>query len=498
MMEISLRRSKNLLNVLFDDDELVEKHLEGGLFRRRYECPQGVTLTFEKSEKGFFLYVSFDRYKDPEVLSQIANGQSVEEFQVLWELAHLPCAKMFGSNVLLPDGCSVELIDTVKFELRKVMDGLWASGESESEVDRRNRQMRLNRVRDGVPRIFRERVPGVNVTSQAESARGEVIFTNKGTETESAIQRNRMDQAGKDPASERALETKEQQETAPERRFEPEKPAADLPPKAEPQVDAPGVPEKRDPDEIAECDRCERLFYEDELTEVRLGLFLCKYCRTDPVAVMELGLTSNELVGIDSNKCDDCGHIWHTTDLTTERGRQVCPACMSVQGRTYRFSPDVKQFPVGTRWTRLPAHFFPRGLSWFHRCVVGYNRLENKGTPCNKLFWGRGKYCKKHHRMVREGYSRMGRARLESREAWCARLVYAFCKGTFIWARDSFRTLYFVDTNLWPEWHRFPDGTDKEPGATEKYMLPIAKEKWAKLDWTWIRYFDMLYAGKEE
>jgi hypothetical protein len=329
MMEISLRRSKNLLYVLFDDDELVEKHLEGGLFRRRYKCPQGVTLTFEKSEKGFFLYVSFDRYKDPGVLSQIANGQSVEELQLLWELAHLPCAKMFGSNVLLPDGRSVELIDTVKFELRKVMDGLWASGESESEVDRRSRQMRLNRLRDGLPRIFSERGPGVNVTSQAESPRGEVIFTNKGTETGRGAHSGGQFQPDNDSTSERGIEAKEQKEAAPERRFDPEKRPIDLPTKAEPQVDAPIVPEKRDPSEIAECDGCEKLYCEGDLTEVRPGIWLCQFCRTSYPIAMALGLNPDELPSLGNKKCDVCGELLTKDELTeVAPGRWLCQTCI--------------------------------------------------------------------------------------------------------------------------------------------------------------------------
>jgi hypothetical protein len=215
-MEISLLRSKNLLYVLFDDDELVEKNLEGGLFRRRYGCSQGMTLTFERSGKGFFLYISFDRCKDPEVLSQVANGQSGEELQVLWELAHLPCAKVFSSNVLLPDGRSVNLIDTVKFELRKVMNGLWASGESESEVNRCNRRMGLKGLSAGLPLIFSEKAPGLFVTSQAESPRGEVIFTNKRTETEHGTQVNGLVWKDEDSKAEGRCDPKQQKGAATE------------------------------------------------------------------------------------------------------------------------------------------------------------------------------------------------------------------------------------------------------------------------------------------
>ncbi|MGA2361066.1 MAG: hypothetical protein ABSG73_01255 [Candidatus Aminicenantales bacterium] len=333
MMEISLHRSKNLLYVLFDDDELVEKDLEAGPFRRRYGCPGGVTFTFENGEKGFSLYISFDRYKDPEILGRVTKGQSVEELQTLWELAHLPCAKIFGSNVLLVDGRSVELVDTIGFELRKVMDGLWATGESESEVDRRNRQMRLNRVRDGVPRIFRERVPGAIVTSQNESTRGEVIFTNKRTESQPGTQRNGMGQAGKDPASERALEAKEQKEAAPERTFDPKEQPVDPPTEAEQRVDAPIIREERNPSEIAECDGCEKLYWEGELTEVRPGLFLCLYCRTNPRIIADLALTDAELIGIDNRICDGCGTITYKDDLTeVTPGGKFCVVCLLSKG----------------------------------------------------------------------------------------------------------------------------------------------------------------------
>jgi len=154
MMEIYLVKARNLLHVLFNNAEFTKKPFEGALFRRHFEVPQGLKFTFEKTGKGFFLYIKFDRYMDPAVLSQIANGQSVGELEVLWKLAHLPRAKIFGSKVLLPDGRSVELIDTVRFELRKVWEGAWESEKNETEVYRRLRRMRLNRLRDEVPGIF--------------------------------------------------------------------------------------------------------------------------------------------------------------------------------------------------------------------------------------------------------------------------------------------------------------------------------------------------------
>lgn len=39
-----------------------------------------------------------------------------------------------------------------------------------------------------------------------------------------------------------------------------------------PQASAPSLPKERDPNDIAECDGCENLFYESELTEIRPSL----------------------------------------------------------------------------------------------------------------------------------------------------------------------------------------------------------------------------------
>lgn len=183
MMEIYLVKARNLLHVLFNNAEFTEKPFEGALFRRHFGAPQGVTFTFEKSEKGLFLYASFGRYKDPGVLCQITNGQPVEELQVLWKLAHLPRAKIFGSKVLLPDGRSVELIDTVGFELMKVWEGVWESEKNETEVSRRLRQMRLNRLRDEVPGIFSEKSLGAVV-----AAGKELLFSDTLTESEPGTQ----------------------------------------------------------------------------------------------------------------------------------------------------------------------------------------------------------------------------------------------------------------------------------------------------------------------
>ena len=102
-MKIRLEKSGKVLKVLFRHVELAQKHLEGGLFRRRYGSSRGVTFIFEKRAKVFFLYVSFDRYKDAGVLSRISSGRPIAELQMLSKLAHLPCAKIYVSEVPLPE-----------------------------------------------------------------------------------------------------------------------------------------------------------------------------------------------------------------------------------------------------------------------------------------------------------------------------------------------------------------------------------------------------------
>jgi len=174
MMEIYLVKARQLLHVLSAGAEFAGKPVEGAPFRRRFGGSQGVAFIFEKTMKGLFLYVSFDRYKDPGVLCRITNGQSVGELQVLWKLAHLPRAKIFGSKVMLPDGRSVELIDTVGFELRKVWEGVWESEKNETEANRRLRQMRLNRLGDEVPGMFSERPLGA-----VAEAGNELLFSDK-------------------------------------------------------------------------------------------------------------------------------------------------------------------------------------------------------------------------------------------------------------------------------------------------------------------------------
>jgi hypothetical protein len=43
--------------------------------------------------------------------------------------------------------------------------------------------------------------------------------------------------------------------------------------------------------------------------------------------------------------------------------------------------------------------------------------------------------------------------------------------------------LYYVVTELWPEWLDVPEAEQDKPGAVEKYMVPVAKKKWNHLTW---------------
>jgi hypothetical protein len=287
MMEIYLEKSRKLLEVLFGDAELAEKHREGGLFRRRYGCPRGMAFTFEKSDKGIFLYVNFDRYKDPGVICQIASGQPVGELQVLSDLAHLPGAKIYSSNVQLLDGSNVDLIDTVRFELRKVRDGVWEAGGIESEVDRLKRRMRLNRLREEVPGIFSERPLGAAFTAGKE-----LLFSDTLTESEPGTQNSGELWADNESTARRTLEPERQKDATPEHPPDlKEQLAAAIkrvlglmeqigyrPREGEVEFDAASLPEKRNPGDLAECDGCNKLFYEGDLSEIKPGVYLCDAC----------------------------------------------------------------------------------------------------------------------------------------------------------------------------------------------------------------------------
>jgi len=177
-----------------------------------------VTFFFQKDRETRFLCISFDDYKDPEVISEIANGEPVEEVKMLWRFANLPCAKIYSSIIRLPDGRRVELVDTVEFEIREVIDCVWETKGNESEVDQHNRLMMLNGLRDQYPGILNETAPAMTVASQTDSGMEKVVFT-RGEVIFS---------------------------------------------------DSPDMP----------CDGCKEYFFVNELDEIKPGLLLCKICQT--------------------------------------------------------------------------------------------------------------------------------------------------------------------------------------------------------------------------
>jgi hypothetical protein len=314
-MKIRLERSGKVLKVIFSGIDLDEKQLEGGLFRRRYGSSRGVTFTFEKSAKVLFLYVSFDRYKDAGVLKRIGSGRPVEELQMLSKLAHLPCAKLYVSEVPLPDGRNVNLIDTIKFELRKIADGIWESRGTESEVDGLRRQMTLKSLKDGLPGFYLGCGADMIVAGQAGS---ETIFARR-------VKELKTPQTKKDLASAPKFGPGGQEKAPSERVLGPIKRSDDLPKEEEPgpQVNPAVVSEDRDPNEIAACDGCEELCYERELIEIKPGLYVCNSC-TDDDTLRRLGLTPDEIESFwRLMRCDWCGQP--LTEM--EPGRWLCPGC---------------------------------------------------------------------------------------------------------------------------------------------------------------------------
>jgi formylmethanofuran dehydrogenase subunit E len=323
-MKVRLEKSGKVLKVLFRHIELAQEQLEGGLFRRRYRSSRGVTFTIEERAKVFFLYVSFDLYKDVGVLSRISSGRPVAELLMLSKLSHLPCAKIYVTEVPLPDGRNVDLIDTVKFELRKVADDVWESGGIESEVDAFKRQMTLNSLKDGLPEFYLECGADTIVASQGKSARSETIFTKRVTEIKPETRFHVNFRKGKESKTEFAPEAKEHKEVAPERRFNPAKQSASLPIEAEPHVNGRIVSEDRDPSEIAECDGCKELCYKRELIEIKPGLYVCGSCANDDDTLRRLGLTPDEMESFwRLIRCDWCGQL--LTEV--EPGRWLCPGC---------------------------------------------------------------------------------------------------------------------------------------------------------------------------
>ena len=71
------------------------------------------------------------------------------------------------------------------------------------------------------------------------------------------------------------------------------------------------------------------MFYENELIEVRPGLWLCQFCRIDQGVAQEFGLTPDELPSLGNKTCDGCGILLTKDELTeAEPGRWLCDGCM--------------------------------------------------------------------------------------------------------------------------------------------------------------------------
>lgn len=58
------------------------------------------------------------------------------------------------------------------------------------------------------------------------------------------------------------------------------------------------------------------------------------------------------------------------------------------------------------------------------------------------------------------------------------KLEYVKCDDWLIFFCDlNTDKMYFVCTELWPEWANLHENADQEDNAIEKYMLPIALKK---------------------
>lgn len=71
----------------------------------------------------------------------------------------------------------------------------------------------------------------------------------------------------------------------------------------------------------------------------------------------------------------------------------------------------------------------------------------------------------------------------QSKEILQDNLKYVFCDDWMIYAIDAQKRLYYVVTEMWPEWLDIGDEKAYEKNAVKKYMLPIAKRKWNELRW---------------
>jgi hypothetical protein len=273
-MLIILDRAARVLRVSLNEDELEEGYHDNGRVERVYRFRRSLKFTFEKIRKSMYLEVAFGLAQELEFLFKITYGLPVKETQLLWKLAHLPGVIVSAGAAPLVDGRKVELINKVLFRLRRTGDDLWETDRSESEGQREFRETRLKRMAAVAPGTFNEETAAVFIPGNPGSFSSEIIADDRG-----------------------------------------------------------GLREERDPDECAECDGCERIFSEEDLTEVRRGLFLCFYCRTNPRIVGKFGLSADELIGVDNGICDWCGEVAEKDELTElAPAGNLCLTCLLTRG----------------------------------------------------------------------------------------------------------------------------------------------------------------------
>lgn len=63
------------------------------------------------------------------------------------------------------------------------------------------------------------------------------------------------------------------------------------------------------------------------------------------------------------------------------------------------------------------------------------------------------------------------------------KLTYSHCDDWMIYARASNGDLYYVITELWSEWLDVSERNRRRADAVERYMLPIAIQRWNSLGW---------------
>lgn len=272
-MLMIFERARRRIVVSISDAEINEGSSEGGILKREYGFPQGLTYSFAKDHHGSFLSVSFKRFEDPGVLCRITVGQPVKETLMLWKLAHLPGVIISGHTVRLMNMRRVDLINRLVFELRKIGPDLWATDPHESEDERRSREGRLEGMAKAVPALFNERTSGEIIPGDIDSLTSETLYYT-------------------------------------------------------------GVWHKeRDIEKEALCSGCDRWHDKDEMTEVRPGVAICPECKWSPKVLEGLAISDTERFRIFHGICDGCRNVYEKEDLAfVTPGGNLCVPCLSVKG----------------------------------------------------------------------------------------------------------------------------------------------------------------------